>query len=85
MGFRKILGYRLGALFAGISIVCAIIIYTAPGLAHNILELLTHSTWQFTIQPFDAARIIISAIVWGIIGIIIGFAFTGLCDCIKDR
>ncbi len=84
MCFEKTLGYRLGALFAGISLVCAIVVYAAPDLAHKLLELLTHSTWQFTIKPFNILEIITGAVLWLGIGILIGFAFSGICNCIKE-
>ena len=85
MYFGKALGYRLGALFAGIYVICGIIVYTAPDLAHKILELLTHSIWQFTIQPFNIVNFLIGIILWAVIGILVGFALSGLCECIKDN
>ena len=83
MDSGKIIGYRLGALFAVLSLVCAIIVYAAPDFAPSILEYLTHSTWQFTIRPFNIIEVFIGAGLWAIIGLLVGFVFSGICNCIK--
>ncbi len=75
----KNLGIRLGALFAGISIVCGIVIYSWPGLASSLLEYLTHSSWQYTIKPFDPIRFVGGAALWFLIGNAIGLAFSKMC------
>ncbi len=72
MGFMQKLEGKLAVLFAGISLACGVLVYTAPGLARQLLELLTHSTWSFTIRPFNSIEFLGGALVWGIIGYAVG-------------
>ncbi len=72
MKFMQKLEGKLAVLFAGLSLACGVLVYTAPVLAHQILELLTHSTWSFTIRPFSAVEFLGGALVWGIIGYAVG-------------
>ncbi len=72
MKFMQKLEGRLAALFAGLSLACGALVYTAPGLAHQLLELLTHSTWSYTIRPFNAIEFLGGALLWGIIGYAVG-------------
>ena len=81
----KNLGHRLGALFAGISIVCGIVVYSSPGLAKSILEYLTHSSWQYTILPFEPVRFAIGVVSWSLIGAGIGIAFEKMCECESEK
>ena len=82
---KKPLWYKLGIFFPAIYIACGILIYTAPELARSILEHLTHSTMQFTVQPFNATNLIIGTVAWAAIGAIVGFAFSKLCDCCEEK
>lgn len=82
---HKPLWLKLGILFPAISLVCGIVIYAAPGLATSLLELLTHSKWQFTVQLFDATNFIIGLALWAIIGTLVGWAFTRMCDCCDEK
>lgn len=78
---HKPLWLKLGILFPTISLLCGILVYGAPGLATWLLEHLTHSTWQFTIQPFDAASFAAGLVAWAIIGALVGWAVSKMCDC----
>ncbi|MEK6973446.1 MAG: DUF5676 family membrane protein [archaeon] len=77
-------GIKLGILLAAIDVVCGIIVYGAPDLAHKLLGYLTHSTWQFTINAFDPLTFVIGAILWFAIGFVIGFALEKCCCKGKD-
>jgi hypothetical protein len=72
MGFTQNLGGRLAILFAGLSLACGVLVYAAPDMAHKLLELLTHSTWSFTIRPFNAVEFFGGALLWGVIGYAVG-------------
>ena len=85
MGFGKTLGERLAVLFSGISVICGIIVYTVPDLAHNLMRYLTHSDWQFTIRPFNPIEFVGGAVLWAIIGFVIGTAFSKLCECKEKK
>lgn len=81
----KALGFALGALLAGISIVCGILVYAAPNVAITVAGYLTHSTIPFVIKPFDAAGFIIGLVLWFVIGFVIGFVFAKLCGCCEEK
>ena len=81
---KKPMWWKLGVLFPAISLVCGIIVYAAPGAATWLLENLTHSRWQFSIQPFDAAQFAVGLALWAIIGALVGWGYSKLCDCCKN-
>jgi len=76
-------GVKLGTLLAGISLACGILVYTVPDAATKALSYLTHSTWSFTINPFNPATFAAGLALWFVIGVIVGFAHRKLCDCCK--
>ncbi|MBI5228409.1 hypothetical protein HY988_07495 [Candidatus Micrarchaeota archaeon] len=76
----KNLGRNLAILFAGISLVCGIVVYAVPGMAHTLLSYLTHSTWQFAIRPFDPINFVIGLLLWAAIGFVIGSIFSKLSE-----
>ena len=68
------LGIRLATLFSALYVLCGIVVYSIPGIGTAIFELLTHSTIQFTAQPFDAVSFALGFVAWAII-----------CDCCKEQ
>ncbi|MBI2079713.1 hypothetical protein HYT84_03040 [Candidatus Micrarchaeota archaeon] len=74
------LWFKLGVLLAGLSAACGVLIYLAPDLTLKIAGYLVHSTIEFKIKPFDLVEFIIGLVLWGLIGTIIGFIFTKICD-----
>ncbi len=81
----KTVGFALGALLAGISLVCGIVVYAAPNIAIQIAGYLTHSTIPFVIRPFDPASFVIGLVLWAVFGFIIGFVFAKLCGCCEEN
>lgn len=84
MQWIKSLEFRLGAFFASLSLLCAILVYTVPGLAMKAVSYLIHSDVPFTIRPFNIVEIITGIALWFVIGIIAGFMFKKICDCCKN-
>ncbi|MEM2138403.1 MAG: DUF5676 family membrane protein [Candidatus Anstonellaceae archaeon] len=82
---KKPMWYKLGVLFPAISLACGIVIYAVPGAGTWLLEHLTHSRWQFEIQPFDATQFVVGLALWAIIGAAVGWAFERLCDCCQPN
>ena len=79
------LGIRLAALFSVLYVLCGIIVYAVPGIGISIIELLTHSTIQLTVQPFNAVNFIIGFAAWAIIGLIVGIGWAIICECCKEQ
>ncbi len=77
MGSGMRLNKKLAMVFAGVDIICGIAVYTNPNLAHAILKYLTHSTWQFTINPFSIVDFAIGALLWAVIGYLFGSVLEG--------
>lgn len=77
-------GIALGATFAGLSAVCGILLYSAPGFTLQLAGYLTHSTIPFTIKPFDAISFVIGLVLWGIIGFVAGFVFVKMLGNCKE-
>ena len=81
----KTMGFALGGLLAGISLVCGIVVYTAPSLAIQIAGYLTHSTIPFVTRPFDPLGFVIGLVLWAVFGFVIGFVFAKLCPCCEEK
>ena len=84
MDWVKSLEFRLGAFFASLSLLCAILVYTVPSFAIKAVSYLIHSDVPFTIRPFNIAEIIIGILLWFVIGVIAGFIFKKICNCCKS-
>ena len=78
-------GIRLAALFSAFYVLCGIIVYSIPGIGTAIFELLTHSTIQFSVQPFNVVNFIIGIVAWVIIGLIVGIGWAIICECCKEK
>lgn len=74
------LSYSLAGLFALLDVICGIIVYAIPGSATKLMEYLTHSTWQFTIKPFDPVSFAIGIVLWLVIGFAVGELFSKLFE-----
>ncbi len=72
-------GLKLGALFAGLSALCGIILYTVPDLALKIAGYLTHSTITFAVKPFEPISFVIGLVLWFAIGAAIGYIIAKTC------
>ena len=79
------LGIRLAALFSALYVLCGIAVYSIPGVGTAVFELLTHSTIQFSVQPFNVVNFIIGIVAWVIIGLIVGIGWAIICECCKEQ
>ena len=75
----KVFGLKFGALLAGLSLVCGILLYTAPDLTMQVAGYLTHSSIQFAAKPFDLWAFVLGLLLWGIIGTAIGYIIAKMC------
>lgn len=80
MNFKQVPGISLGLLFATISLACAALVYTVPNQALSVVGLLIHSSIPITIKPFNVIEILLGAILWFVIGIIVGVLHKKLCE-----
>ena len=78
MADGKRLGIALGTVFAAASVICGILVYTVPGVSMKLLEYLTHSTWEYSIQPFDPMQFILGVLAWAVIGFVGGWVIAKL-------
>lgn len=72
-------GLKLGALFAGLSALCGMVLYTVPDIALKITGYLTHSTLQFTVKPFEPIGFVIGLVLWFAIGAVLGYIIAKMC------
>ena len=79
------LGIRLAALFSALYVLCGIAVYSIPGVGTAVFELLTHSTIQFSVQPFDAVQFALGFVAWAILGVIVGIGWAIICECCKEQ
>ncbi|MBI5553761.1 MAG: hypothetical protein HY917_03395 [Candidatus Diapherotrites archaeon] len=70
---------KFGALLAGISAICGILVFAAPELTRQIAVYLTHNGVVFTQTPLTPEVFVIGTVLWGIIGVLIGWIIAKMC------
>ena len=74
---------RLGLLFAALYVACGILVYAVPGFSTAFFTLLTHSTVEFSVRPFNALEFVLGIVAWFAIGIIVSLLHKKICECCK--